>query len=109
MVYFARVAALDDERRAIPHPLANAMTMDAGGRQQAGNGSQLQVYPAVRQNDDGVPLIDRVARAPLQIFQCPRQPTAARLGIEEHRERDRLEAALVDMPQPSQLLVVHDR
>ena len=80
----------------------------AGGREQARNRRELHVHAAVREDDDRVALFDRLARAPLQILERARQPGAARLGVEEHRQRDRLEAALVDVAQPGQLLVVDD-
>ena len=108
MVHFARFAGLDDERRTIARPLAHEMVMHTRRGQQAWNRRELHVHAAVRQNDDRVALFDRLARPPLQILECARQAGAARLGVEEHGQRHRFEAALVDMAQPRQFLVVDD-
>ena len=99
---------LDDERRAIARPLAHQVVVHTRRGQQARNRRELHVHAAVRQDDDRVALFDRLARPPLQILERARQAGAARLGVEEHRQRHRLEAALVDMAQPRQLVVVDD-
>ena len=105
----AGVARLHDERAAGARPLTHQMMVDARRGQQARNRGAVPIDAAVRKDQNRVAGVDRVVRPPLEILDGSLQPRAAVARVEQHRQRDRPEARLVDVPQLRQLVVVDDR
>ena len=109
VMHFARVAAFDDQRRAVARAFAHQVMVHAGGRQQARNRRQLADS---RRGPTGSgscsPRRPPRSRAPAGPPARGARPLPPDCGLEQHRHRDRPEAALVDVAQPRQLVVVDD-
>ena len=82
VVHLARVARFDDQRAARPRALADQVMVHAGRGEQARDRRAVAIGVAVRQDQDRVAGVDRVARAPLQIARArargPGRPGAGR-------------------------------
>ena len=91
VMHFARVARFDDERAARAGALADQVMVHAGGREQARNRRAIAVGGAVRQDQDRVAGVDRVARAALQVLERALEARAVLARVEQHRQRDRPE------------------
>ena len=80
VVHFARIARLDDQRAAGAAAFADEMMVHAGGGQQARNRRQVAIGAAVRQDQDVVARLDRLAGASFSRSIARARPEPSPLG-----------------------------
>ena len=68
VMHFARVAGLDDQRAARARAFAHQMMVHAGRGEQARNRRADAIGVAIRQDQDRVAGVDRIAGASLQVL-----------------------------------------
>jgi len=112
-VDLARLAGLEHEADARAGPLAQEVVLNRGDGQQRRDRRPVVIVPAVREDDDVVPVGDGLARRRAQDVDARLEPVRPFRGVEQHRQRDALEAArpvlAVEVAELLQLLVAQDR
>ncbi len=83
VVHLARLAALEHEAHARARALADQVVVDAGHRQEGGDGRVLGVHPAVREHDDVGAGGHCRARTAADVVHGPFEPRPSRLGREQ--------------------------
>ena len=108
MMCLARLARLKHQAHPCARALANQVMVEAGDRQESGNGCVLTVNAPVRQDQDVDAVGDGRAGRLTQLLHRPFQPGAALVHLEQNRQRPGLEAGPVDVAQLFQLLIGQD-
>ena len=109
VVHLARVARLDHECTARARAFAHQVMVHPRRGEQARNRRVRRAHAAVGEDQDRVAGVHRIAGARAQVGHRPLEPRPVLRGVEQHRQRDRPEPLVFEVPQLGRFLVADDR